>query len=155
MIKVLDRSQQALQKAIRSLEIDAYGLETRLRDGQADFAAMHLLPHMLDDDLRSIPLLETDFVALARAGRPGDALDVATRVRPAIRTEIGRDLIWLRGGTSPEVWHTTFDASTNNGTDWFSLGVGTRISAGPGRLRTRSTVGMTFSRVETRCAGRP
>ncbi len=42
----------------------------RLRDGQVDFAAMHMLPDMLDDDLRSIPLLATDFVAVARAGHP-------------------------------------------------------------------------------------
>ncbi|WP_395699040.1 LysR substrate-binding domain-containing protein [Aquabacterium sp.] len=42
----------------------------RLRDGQVDFAATHMLPDMLDEDLRSIPLLETEFVAMARAGHP-------------------------------------------------------------------------------------
>lgn len=36
---------------------------------------------------------------------------------------------WLRGGTSPEVWRTTFDYSTN-GTDWAELGTGTRIVGG-------------------------
>lgn len=41
-----------------------------LRDGQLDFAATHVLPDMLDDDLRSIPLLETEFVAMARTGHP-------------------------------------------------------------------------------------
>src|ERR1035438_9005076 len=38
-------------------------------------------------------------------------------------------VVWLRSGTGPEVWRTTFDASTN-GTDWISLGMGTRIPGG-------------------------
>jgi uncharacterized delta-60 repeat protein len=42
----------------------------------------------------------------------------------------GTAITWLRGGTSPEVWRASFDAFTNNGTDWFSLGAGTRISGG-------------------------
>jgi hypothetical protein len=41
----------------------------------------------------------------------------------------GSTLTWLRGGTSPEVWRTSFDFSTN-GLDWTSLGAGTRISGG-------------------------
>jgi uncharacterized delta-60 repeat protein len=40
-----------------------------------------------------------------------------------------RSIIWLRGGSSPEVWCTTFDVSTN-GTDWVRLGEGRRISGG-------------------------
>lgn len=36
---------------------------------------------------------------------------------------------WRRGGTSPEVWRTTFETSTN-GTDWISAGEGTRTAAG-------------------------
>jgi uncharacterized delta-60 repeat protein len=39
------------------------------------------------------------------------------------------NITWLRGGTSPEVWRTTFDYSTN-GVDWTSLGMGTRIAGG-------------------------
>jgi uncharacterized delta-60 repeat protein len=42
----------------------------------------------------------------------------------------GSSLTWLRGGTSPEVWRTTFEVSTNNGADWFRLGEGARISSG-------------------------
>ena len=38
-------------------------------------------------------------------------------------------ITWLRGGTSPEVWRTTFDVCTN-GTDWITLGAGTRITGG-------------------------
>jgi uncharacterized delta-60 repeat protein len=41
----------------------------------------------------------------------------------------GSAITWLRGGTSPEVWRTTFDCSTN-GTDWMTLGAGTRIAGG-------------------------
>jgi len=41
----------------------------------------------------------------------------------------GSTITWLRGGTSPEVWRATFDASTN-GTDWISLGDGARIPGG-------------------------
>jgi len=36
---------------------------------------------------------------------------------------------WLRGGTSPDVWRTTFEFSTN-GTDWVQLGRGSRITGG-------------------------
>jgi uncharacterized delta-60 repeat protein len=41
----------------------------------------------------------------------------------------GSTITWLRGGSSPEVSRTTFEAS-NDGTNWTSLGEGTRISGG-------------------------
>jgi uncharacterized delta-60 repeat protein len=41
----------------------------------------------------------------------------------------GSTITWLRGGTSPEVWRTTFDFSTND-TDWASLGAGARTAGG-------------------------
>jgi hypothetical protein len=41
----------------------------------------------------------------------------------------GSTVTWMRGGPGPEAWRTTFDACTN-GTDWTSLGAGTRISGG-------------------------
>lgn len=41
----------------------------------------------------------------------------------------GGNIAWLRGGTSPEVWRTVFDYSTN-GADWTGLGAGTRIAGG-------------------------
>ncbi|MGH7972629.1 MAG: hypothetical protein ACREIC_28280, partial [Limisphaerales bacterium] len=41
----------------------------------------------------------------------------------------GSLITWLRGGSSPEVWRTTFEASTN-GSDWTPLGEGARISGG-------------------------
>jgi len=41
----------------------------------------------------------------------------------------GATITWLRGGTSPEVWRTTFEVCTN-GADWITLGAGTRITSG-------------------------
>jgi uncharacterized delta-60 repeat protein len=41
----------------------------------------------------------------------------------------GYTITWLRGGTSPEVWRTTFEYSTD-GTNWASLGDGTRQEGG-------------------------
>jgi uncharacterized delta-60 repeat protein len=41
----------------------------------------------------------------------------------------GVRLNWTRGGSSPEVWHTTFEMSTN-GTDWLYLGAGQRVAGG-------------------------
>jgi len=41
----------------------------------------------------------------------------------------GSTITWLRGGTSPEVWRTTFDFSTN-GTDWAGIGAGVRVAGG-------------------------
>lgn len=41
----------------------------------------------------------------------------------------GTNITWLRGGSSPEVWRTTFDASTD-ATNWTYLGDGARITGG-------------------------
>lgn len=41
----------------------------------------------------------------------------------------GAGLAWMRGGTSPETWRVSFDATTN-GLNWLNLGSGTRISGG-------------------------
>lgn len=41
----------------------------------------------------------------------------------------GRNILWLRGGTSPEVWRTSFETSTN-GVDWSYLGDGLRTING-------------------------
>ena len=41
----------------------------------------------------------------------------------------GSTVSWQRGGSSPEVWRTTFDGSTN-GTNWVALGDGTRLAGG-------------------------
>ena len=41
----------------------------------------------------------------------------------------GSTIIWLRGGSSPEVWRTSFEGSTN-GSSWIPLGAGTRVAGG-------------------------
>jgi uncharacterized delta-60 repeat protein len=41
----------------------------------------------------------------------------------------GANITWLRAGSSPEVWRTSFDAS-GDGTNWVSLGQGMRIPGG-------------------------
>jgi len=41
----------------------------------------------------------------------------------------GSTITWMRGGTSPEVWLTSFEVSTNH-INWISLGSGQRISGG-------------------------
>ena len=41
----------------------------------------------------------------------------------------GSAVTWLRGGTSPEVWRTTFEHTTN-GMVWTGVGAGTRIAGG-------------------------
>jgi uncharacterized delta-60 repeat protein len=41
----------------------------------------------------------------------------------------GTNITWLRGGTLPEVWRTTFEQSVD-GTNWTMLGAGTRIAGG-------------------------
>ncbi len=41
----------------------------------------------------------------------------------------GSTMTWLRGGTSPEFWRTTFDYSVD-GSAWTSLGTGTGINGG-------------------------
>ncbi len=40
----------------------------------------------------------------------------------------GKSITWLRGGSSPEVWRTTFERLS--GTNWVNLGAGTRITNG-------------------------
>jgi len=42
----------------------------------------------------------------------------------------GSTLNWMRGGTSPEVWRTTFEFSPDGGNSWTDLGAGNRIPGG-------------------------
>ena len=74
-------------------------------------------------------LVGGSFQALAAQSRTN--LGRLNNTEPATQalTCDGASLTWLRGGTSPEVWRTSFEACTN-GTDWFLLGAGTRITGG-------------------------
>jgi uncharacterized delta-60 repeat protein len=65
----------------------------------------------------------------------------------------GSTITWLRGGTSPEAWRTTFDLSTD-GLIWTSLGAGTRraggwqlaVASSPSRGVIRARGGVTGGR---------
>jgi uncharacterized delta-60 repeat protein len=64
-------------------------------------------------------------------GQPRNGLGRLTNTPPATQS-LGYDgstITWLRGGTSPEVWRTTFDYS-EDGLTWTNLGAGTRIPGG-------------------------
>jgi uncharacterized delta-60 repeat protein len=64
-------------------------------------------------------------------GQPRSYLGRLNSTIPATQSLIcdGSSATWLRGGSSPEVWRTTFDYSAN-GTTWTNLGAGTRIPGG-------------------------
>jgi uncharacterized delta-60 repeat protein len=68
-------------------------------------------------------------------GQPRNRIGRLNNTAPATQSLSydGSKIIWLRGGTSPEVWYTRFDFSTN-GLTWTSLGTGTRIPGGWRRL---------------------
>jgi uncharacterized delta-60 repeat protein len=74
-------------------------------------------------------LIGGNFASLG--GQTRTRLGRLNRTDPAIRTlnRTGSNVTWTRGGTSPEVWRTTLEASTN-GVDWFSLGAGSRFTGG-------------------------
>ena len=65
-------------------------------------------------------------------GQPRDYVGRLTNTESATQSlnYDGSTITWLRGGTSPEVWQTTFEVSTNGG-EWFSLGAGSRIPGLP------------------------
>ena len=65
------------------------------------------------------------------AGQPCNSLGRLNNTGPATQNldYDGSTITWLRGGTSPEVWRTTFEQSTD-GVNWTSLGAGTRIPGG-------------------------
>jgi len=67
----------------------------------------------------------------AMGGRGQGPLARLTATDPATQSlqVSGSTITWMRGGTSPEVWSTQFEGSTN-GTEWTNLGRGTRIPGG-------------------------
>lgn len=62
------------------------------------------------------------FIPFARFFNTDPATNLLTRA--------GSTLTWSRGGAVPEVWRTTFEASTNNGASWLFLGAGTHGGGG-------------------------
>ncbi len=74
-------------------------------------------------------LVAGDFIGVA--GQPRSGIARLNNTEPATQsvTFDGSTLIWTRGGTSPEVWRTTFEYSPD-GASWTNLGAGIRINGG-------------------------
>jgi hypothetical protein len=64
---------------------------------------------------------------VARTGIVRLANDAATQ---SLAVRSGSRVEWLRGGASPETHYVAFELSTDRGTNWTFLGVGTRIPGG-------------------------
>ena len=65
------------------------------------------------------------------SGQPRKNIARLKATEPATQnlTWDGSTIDWLRGGTSPEIWRTTFEYTTN-GTGWTALGAGERVPGG-------------------------
>jgi uncharacterized delta-60 repeat protein len=87
-----------------------------------------------------------NFTTLGGQSRP--AIGRLSNTDPASDslTYYGTNITWLRGGTLPEVWRTTFEQSSD-GTNWTMLGPGTRITGGWG------LTGVTVTNVNIRARG--
>ena len=68
---------------------------------------------------------------LTLAGETRQRIGRLNATEPATQslTSDGSTIAWLRGGTSPEVWRTTFEHSPD-GSTWTDLGAGTRVPGG-------------------------
>ncbi len=71
-------------------------------------------------------VLGGDFSTLG--GQPRNCIGRINSTGPATQhlSYEGSALLWYRGGTTPEVWRTTFDVSTD-GTNWSYIGSGVRL----------------------------
>ena len=74
-------------------------------------------------------LIGGEFTALN--GQPRNRLGHLYNTHPATTTlsSAGTNILWVRGGTAPEVWRTDFEYSSN-GTVWVGLGSGSRVAGG-------------------------
>jgi uncharacterized delta-60 repeat protein len=65
------------------------------------------------------------------AGRACNRIGRLNNTHPATQSLNleGPMITWLRGGSSPEVWRTTFER-TPDGTNWVSVGAGSRVPGG-------------------------
>ena len=88
-------------------------------------------------------LVSGEFSTLGGASRGG--LGRLNNTGPANEslTWDGSTLTWLRSGTGPEFWRTSFDATTD-GTNWVDLGAGTRIGTGWQVVATNIPLNSTF-----------
>jgi uncharacterized delta-60 repeat protein len=69
------------------------------------------------------------FSSLGGLTRAGLGRVINTDIATQLLNYDGTNILWLRGGTSPEVWRIALESSTN-GTDWTYLGGGLRVNGG-------------------------
>lgn len=89
------------------------------------------------NDFVSSVVLQSDAKILVGGSFTALSNQACTNIGRLINTEPSTETLtfnastanWVRGGAGPEVWRTTFEASTN-GNDWTTLGDGTRIGNG-------------------------
>jgi uncharacterized delta-60 repeat protein len=74
-------------------------------------------------------LVSGEFGKLDGQAREDFARLINTDIATQSLTNDGTNLVWLRGGASPEVWRTSFESSAD-GTNWVYRGAGVRISGG-------------------------
>jgi len=93
--------------------------------GMNGYTSVHSLALQVDGKILAGGLFS------ALAGVPRYGIGRLNNSEPATQTLTIRNtsITWLRGGTGPEFWRTSFDVSTN-GLDWRRLGAGTRIPGG-------------------------
>lgn len=78
-------------------------------------------------------------------GQPRKYLGRLNPIEPATENLVldGSTITWSRSGSGPEVWGTTFEASTN-GSDWIALGTATRTAGGWRQTGVLLGAGATF-----------
>jgi uncharacterized delta-60 repeat protein len=81
-------------------------------------------------------LVAGDFTSLAPRGGPGVSRYAFARLNndaatQALRVLDATQVLWTRGGSSPEISQVQFDVSTDGGKNWTSLGLATRIGTTP------------------------
>jgi uncharacterized delta-60 repeat protein len=93
--------------------------------GGTDFPSVNLLAIQADGQI----LVGGNFTTLG--GQPRHNIGRLSSTDPATQTLGYSDstITWLRGGTSPAVWRTTFEHS-NDGQTWMDLGPGTSVPGG-------------------------
>lgn len=74
-------------------------------------------------------LVGGSFTSVAGQSRTNIARLVNPDAATQTLTSVTGALLWLRGGSSPEVWRATFEVSAD-GTNWVALGEGTRVTGG-------------------------
>ncbi len=88
-------------------------------------------------------LVGGDFTTLSGQPRANLGRLMPTTAPTQSLNYVGTTITWLRGGTSPEAWRTTFEHSADGNT-WTVLGAGSRVTGGWQRTGASIPVGNTI-----------